>query len=146
MGDITSTKFWLDIWRGETAHKESFPDLYRLAQNNEATVAEHLQVRDGSIHWELNSSQAIQDWKLESLSIFLDLLYSSKVDGVGMDKLCWRPSTHNEFKVRLYYRVLVPSEAKEHPVLPTSLFQDTLLSMYTFIRNVDDLLVIFTYK
>ena len=59
MGDITSIKFWLDIWCGETTHKESFPDLYRLARNNEATVAEHLQVRDGSVHWELNFSQAI---------------------------------------------------------------------------------------
>ena len=61
---------------------ESFPDLYRLARNNEATFVEHLQVRDGSVYWELNFSQAIQDWKLESLSIFLDFLYSSKVDGV----------------------------------------------------------------
>ena len=71
--------------------------------------AEYLQVRDGLIHWELNFSQAIQDWKLESLSIFLDLLYSSKVDEVGVDKLCWRPSTHKEFEVRsYYYRVLAP--------------------------------------
>ena len=95
VGDITSIKFW-----------------FRLAWNNEATFAEHLQVKDGSVYWELNFSQAIQDWKLESLSIFLDLLYSSKVDGVGVDKLCWRPSTHNEFEVRLYYRVLAPSKAK----------------------------------
>ena len=112
MGDITSIKFWLDIWCDETIHKESFPYLYSLAQNNEATLVEHLQVRGGSVHWELNFSQAIQDWKLESLSIFLDLLYSSKVDGVGVDGLCWRSSTHNEFEVRLYYRVLAPSEAK----------------------------------
>ena len=78
--------------------------------------AEHLQVRDGSIHWKLNYSQAIQDWKLESLSIFLDLLYSSKVDGVGVDKLYWRPSTHKEFEVRsYYYSVLAPSEANYLP-------------------------------
>lgn len=48
------------------------------------------QSRNWLIHWELNFNRAIQDWELESA--FLDLLYSTKVEGAGVDELCcWKP-------------------------------------------------------
>ena len=50
---------------------------------------------------------------LESLSLnsFLILLYSAKVWGVGIDKLCWKPACSRGFKVNGYYHSLSPSTA-----------------------------------
>ena len=53
--------------------------------------------------------------ELESLSVFLDLSYSIKVEGTGVQKLCWRPSIQKDFEVRSYYRVSVPSGGKSFP-------------------------------
>lgn len=47
--------------------------------------------------------------------MFLDLLYSTKVEGVGLDKLCWRPSIQRGFEVRPYHRVLAPSYSNNFP-------------------------------
>jgi len=47
--------------------------------------------------------------------MFLDLLYSAKVEGVGLDKLCWRPSIQRGFEVCSYHRVLAPSHSDNFP-------------------------------
>lgn len=43
--------------------------------------------------------------------MFLYLLYSTKVEGVGLDKLCWRPSIQRGF----YCGVLAPSHSDNFP-------------------------------
>ena len=52
---------------------------------------------------------------MESLSIFLNLIYSTKIQGVGVDKLCWRPSTQKHFEVRCYYKVLATFRVESFP-------------------------------
>lgn len=44
--------------------------------------------------------------------MFLDLLYSAKVEGVGLDKLCWRPSIQRGFEVPSYR---TPSHSDNFP-------------------------------
>jgi hypothetical protein len=61
--------------------KDTFPELYCIAQEKDAYVADHLQLRNGSINWELNFIPAVHDWDLESISTFFDLLYSANVKG-----------------------------------------------------------------
>lgn len=53
--------------------------------------------------------------ELESLLVFLDLLYSIKVKGTGVQKLFWRSSIQKGFDVRSYYKVLAPSGGKSLP-------------------------------
>ncbi len=49
-----SIRFWHDVWCGEAALQESFLDLFRLARNKEALVAQYMQVHNDSTHWKLD--------------------------------------------------------------------------------------------
>jgi hypothetical protein len=73
--------FWHDPWCGEVILKEAFPVLFK-------------------INW------LIQDWELEILQSFLDLLYSSKIRRDGEDQVCWIPTKSNVIEVKSYYKVL----------------------------------------
>jgi hypothetical protein len=108
-------KFWHDVWYGETALQESFPDLFRLARGRDALVAHYMQVRNESTHWQLDFIRPIQDWELESISSYLDLLYSTKVKGNNDDTICWKPSPQKGFKVSSYYKVLSSREDTSFP-------------------------------
>ncbi len=94
------------IWYCKT---DAFSKLYRLARDKNALVATHMQVRLDSAHWSLDFIRDVQDWDLESITSFLDLLYSTKVRGSGEDPMCWLPSPQKGFKVSSFYRVLSSS-------------------------------------
>jgi len=56
---------------------------------------------------------SVQDWELEALALFLDMLYSLDVWGVGAGKVCWKLAMKRDFEVRgfyhfLYYILLLP--------------------------------------
>ena len=115
VGDGTRVKFWLDVWCGDMSLKESFPKLYHIASNRGTFVADHMRQRNNSTFWDMNFIWAVQDWELESLSIFLDTLYSGKAAGVGVDKLCWKPSCQKDFEVRSNHKSLTPSQGNRFP-------------------------------
>ena len=54
-------------------------------------------------HWDILFSTAIQDWELEPLTVFMDLIYSMSHTGEGHDKLCWKSAKTKGCKVREYY-------------------------------------------
>jgi hypothetical protein len=68
---------------------------------------EHIQYQNEVVSWVLNFIRLVQDWELESISSFLDLLYSSSVKGYGLDKVCWRGSQQKAFQVKSYYEALI---------------------------------------
>uniref|UniRef100_A0A2N9FK77 Transposase MuDR plant domain-containing protein n=1 Tax=Fagus sylvatica TaxID=28930 RepID=A0A2N9FK77_FAGSY len=102
------TKFWVDTWCGDTPLNIQFPELYRIAQDKEANVADHMEQYHGTFQWQVNFVQAAHDWELESFSAFFELLYLAKVSGQGEDRLCWKNDSQKEFEVQLYYRALTP--------------------------------------
>ena len=67
-----------------------------------------MEHRNGSIHWQLQLTRTVQDWEIESISSFLDLLYSTHVKGTGTDTLLWGPSGKQTFSVSRYYKGLLP--------------------------------------
>ncbi len=53
---------------------EHFPELYRIASNLDA-----LTLTGTSFHWDILFIRLIQDWELESIALFMDLIYSGVV-------------------------------------------------------------------
>uniref|UniRef100_A0A2N9F1I2 SMARCC C-terminal domain-containing protein n=1 Tax=Fagus sylvatica TaxID=28930 RepID=A0A2N9F1I2_FAGSY len=84
------------------------------------------EVRNDSVHWRLYFIRAVQDWELETISSFLDPLYSTKVKGNGEDTICWQPSLQKGFKegdrstsllARLLWVRLTPCDLEVHSSL-----------------------------
>jgi hypothetical protein len=69
----------------------TFPylELYRIACVKDVAVADFIQFQGEAVHWQVNFIRLVQDWEIESISSFLELLYSinikryEKVRGVG---------------------------------------------------------------
>ncbi|MCH96809.1 putative non-LTR retroelement reverse transcriptase related [Trifolium medium] len=72
LGNGTSTRFWEDIWVGETPLKERFPRLYSISIQRAATVAEIYTVSDSS-QWSLLWRRRLFVWEEE---LRLELLES----------------------------------------------------------------------
>ena len=68
-----------------------------MARNKEVSVAELISFSLDSYHWNISFTRLGQDWELESIASFMDLLYSGVWKGDGADKLCWKLSS-----VRVY--------------------------------------------
>ena len=68
------------------AFKDVVPRVvFYCSREREASVAALLSFRNGSLHWHINFSQNVQDWELESLTSFMDLINSLQLDGYGAD-------------------------------------------------------------
>jgi hypothetical protein len=91
--DGSTIKFWIDTWRGTCCLKEAYPKLFHLARDKDALVMDHMRYCNEVVSCVINFTHPAQDWELESLSSFLDKLYSSSAKGYGLDKSCWRGSS-----------------------------------------------------
>ena len=114
VGDGSRTIFWLDFWCGEGPLKDTYPEPFWLAQNKNALVGDYMDSRNGCLHWELQFSCSVQYWELESVSTFLDLLYSAKVL-VRIFLYGDFSEKKKDFSVSRFYKALFPSVAVEFP-------------------------------
>uniref|UniRef100_A0A2N9I0X5 Reverse transcriptase zinc-binding domain-containing protein n=1 Tax=Fagus sylvatica TaxID=28930 RepID=A0A2N9I0X5_FAGSY len=78
--------------------RNAYPELFHIAWHKDAFVGDLLRYQNGAVSWVLNFIHHVQDWELESVSSFLELLYSSSAKGHGEDRLCWRGSSKDGFK------------------------------------------------
>ena len=106
VGDGSRIRFWDDVWCGGDPLRKVFPELYRIARVKEGVVADFLHIRGDSVHWEVNFTRLIQDWELESVSSFLDLLYSTTIHKHEEDKLIWKLSPGKDFQVKSFYNAI----------------------------------------
>jgi hypothetical protein len=80
-----------------------------------ASMADHLQLSNGSSQLNVNFVRAMHDWELEFFTSFFDKLYSIKLRQNGIDKLYWIPSKIGRFEVRTFYNVLIPDDNTPFP-------------------------------
>uniref|UniRef100_A0A2N9F0T2 Reverse transcriptase domain-containing protein n=1 Tax=Fagus sylvatica TaxID=28930 RepID=A0A2N9F0T2_FAGSY len=115
VGDGRRVKFWHDCWCGDIALKEAFPDLFVISRDKDALVADLMSFPNNRLHWDFHFVRNVQDWELESLTSFMDLLYSCSLKGVGEDWLCWRNRATKGFTVKDYYGCLCPPFVASFP-------------------------------
>jgi len=115
LGNGSRIRFWDDVWCGEVPLKEAFPVLYDIARDKDALVEDHLVVVSGSYQWDVSFFRAAHDWEVDVLASFFSLLYSSRANYDGEDKLWWSPSHKGKFDVRSFYKALACKEAIHFP-------------------------------
>ena len=62
----------------------------------------------GRIHWDAKFRHPPQDWEQESFDLFMDMVYSSTVLGLGPDQVCWKPARSRGFEVKGFYLSFYP--------------------------------------
>lgn len=74
-----------NIWCGDPSLKDLFPDLFALAMDKGGLVASYLAntSKNGVRHCIPPFIQSFQDWKLESVSSFFELLYHNLPSSSG---------------------------------------------------------------
>ena len=115
VGDGTQVRFWHDRWCGDTPLKEAYPELFSIALERNALVADLMSHANGMINWDVLFTRSVQDWELESISSFMDLLYSTPIQGAREDKLIWGNPDSKALTVKQYYRSLSSPSIRSFP-------------------------------
>lgn len=69
-------------------------------------MSDNLDALGSYAHWNSSFLRAIQDWELESLVTFLDLLYSLETFPSETDKMLRSLACNHRFEVKSFYNTL----------------------------------------
>ena len=115
VGDGTRVKFWKHVWCGDRTLQAAFSELYCISRTKDSSVTEVMCWSGGRIRWDAKFRHSPQDWEQESFDLFMDMVYSSTVWGLGPDRACWKPARSRGFEVRGFYLSFYPPTILSFP-------------------------------
>lgn len=93
---------WHDRWCGERTLKEAFPDLFDYASTREATIESVLLRQNGGIDWNVSFVRNFNEWEMENVASFLNLLNSHIPASSDPDALYWHLKRDGGFDIRSF--------------------------------------------
>jgi hypothetical protein len=78
VGDWSRMRFWHDVWWEDQTLKEAFP-MFSIARHKEALVADHVQLSNDSLQWDVPFIKAATNCEVELVTSFFNLSYSLKL-------------------------------------------------------------------
>lgn len=108
VGDGSRVKFWEDLWCSNSPLMVEFPSLYSITTNKESLVMDCLGGDSGNRHWNVLFVRHFNDWELEEVMAFYQVLYESKILEGENDSLVWRKDSKGLFSVKSFYNCLSP--------------------------------------
>jgi hypothetical protein len=115
VGNGAHLKFWHHQWCGETSLKGRFPELFRIASLPEASVKDLALFEGSNFSWNVSFTRSVQDWELESVAEFMDVIYSMLPSQEGVDSIYWKLSSQKVFSVNSFYKRLMAPVDKCYP-------------------------------
>lgn len=97
----------LDLWCGNNALKNSFPSVFRLAYEIEASMEDLMVISGDQVQWNITFNRAVQDWEVSNLEDFFSLMYSLRWCNQGIGTLWWIPIGKSKFSVRSFYKSFI---------------------------------------
>ena len=101
-------RFWTDQWCGELPLHLSFPVVYGIAINREASVASSLESLGSGVQrsWNVRLIREPNDWESGEVEDFLRTLGSNLPQSEHGDRMRWKLSKKGNFDVRSFYNKL----------------------------------------
>ncbi|RVW38820.1 hypothetical protein CK203_074196 [Vitis vinifera] len=109
VGKGNTIRFWTDVWCSETALSHCFPHLFGMAVQRNSTVEEMWDQNSGQGNWNLNFWRGFNDWELELVGDFLQILRGHKPSWEE-DSVLWRKGRNGQFRVKEAYNLLARSD------------------------------------
>jgi hypothetical protein len=68
-----------------------------------------------SFHWNVSFTRLVQDWELESVADFMDVIYLVIPTQEAIDTICWKLTSQKVFSVNSYYKHLSSPVYRYYP-------------------------------
>ncbi|XP_028069533.1 uncharacterized protein LOC114272061 [Camellia sinensis] len=104
IGDGRRTKFWIDIWVGNTCLKDEFPRLFSMSLDKTETVAGVRSRGIGIQEWRLNFRRVLFQWEVKELGRLNLFLFNAPVLRFGrLDSIKWKANKYGLYTVASAY-------------------------------------------
>ena len=90
LGDGNRIKFWKDFWCEEGPLRETFPDLYILAESRGVKAFALWDRSRGEGVWKPIFVKPFNDWELEEVHNFMILVNKSRINQEASDIIVWK--------------------------------------------------------
>ena len=101
-------KFWTNRWCGDSPLHSTFPVVFGIASNKEATVAsshERLGIEERG-NWDVHFIRRPNDWEMGVVDEFLRTLGSNLPPIENGDRMRWKLMNNGDFDIRSFYNKL----------------------------------------
>uniref|UniRef100_A0A2N9EHM7 Reverse transcriptase zinc-binding domain-containing protein n=1 Tax=Fagus sylvatica TaxID=28930 RepID=A0A2N9EHM7_FAGSY len=99
-------RLWYDSWCGDVPLKDSYPVLFECTSNKAATIRDVLLRVQGRQDWNVTFTRNFNDWEMDLVVSFLNLLQSNIPAMEVEDGLWWKLKKTGRFNTRSYYEAL----------------------------------------
>lgn len=101
IGDRVKTRFWKDIWLGDTSLAQEYPSLYNLTLSKNIIVGDVFN--EG---WDvITFRRTLWGKNLRSWNKLQEVCKEVKMNNDN-DKLVWKLTTNKQFRVNSFYKTL----------------------------------------
>ncbi|RVW74561.1 Copper-transporting ATPase PAA1, chloroplastic [Vitis vinifera] len=114
VGKGTKVSFWTDHWCGNEELAQTFPQLFELAVQRNASVNEMWDSSLGQGGWNIRLFRNLNDWELDALGELLQLLRDLRTS-LEEDAVIWKGESHGLFRIRDAYKLLAGSNVISFP-------------------------------
>ena len=107
IGSGERTLLWKDRWASERELCAQFPDLFRCAQDKEATVSSHVSAIGGRVVWGPTFRRNLKDNEEFQFIGLLNSLDSLIIQNSRADARVWIASKNGSFSVSSFFKAIL---------------------------------------